>query len=220
MMQHPEHTITQVTDEYPVGLKTAAELATNLGDGITEARVLELAAAGYMPHYRIDSGPPLFKASEVRRWVASNLLRRVTGRAIPSALRVVTNAEPVFDAPPMCISSLPGLQQIRSVDYCPGVYFLCRGRDVVYVGQSKAPAGRIATHRSSGEKAFDRVYLLPVPESELNDVEHAFIHLLRPPLQGGIRSGRDTPTAPRSSRTVEETLASIGFSPVTSPAAE
>lgn len=171
---------------------------------------MELAEAGYMPHYRIDGGPPMFKKSEARAWVSSNLIERVQGRAIPSSIRVVVPAPEVVDRPPSTISNVPGLQQIPKSGYQPGVYFLCKGEQVVYVGQSVHPAARIATHDASTTKDFDRVYLLPVPQSELDDTESAFIKLLHPPQQGGVRLG-NPPAAPRGRTPARDVFARFGF---------
>lgn len=196
--------------KYPTALKTAEVIADQLG--MSEKRILELAAAGYMPHYKID-GVYKFQLQAVKNWVANNLMVKCDGRYMPDIIRVVI---PSPKAPreglPTALKNVPHLQQIPSLGYQPGVYFLCHGDAVVYVGQSVNPGVRIAAHANDrfNKKTFDRVFLLPVPESELNDVEAAFIHYLRPAQQGGIRRG-EKPVAPNMSRHIMEILAGVGL---------
>lgn len=209
-MNKPEHEISIVTNEYPTGLKTAEETAA-IFDGISGDRLRELADSGYAPHYRIDGGPALFKPQEVKRWITQNLMAKCDGKALPSAIRVVIPAHEIFDKPPSSIWNVPNLQQMPKHGYQPGIYFLCKGEDVVYVGQSVTPSSRIATHSQDANKDFDRVYLLPVPESELNNVEAAFIHHIKPAQQGGIREGKEKPRSPAMTAPKDDILKSVGF---------
>lgn len=105
---------------------------------------------------------------------------------------------------PKPIRGLKGLVEIPIYARAPAVYFLCLGDEVVYVGQSTNPAGRIAEHAASSSKRFDRVYALNVPAEELNNVEGAFIQLLKPTQQYGGLSGRIS--LPRMSLSVLEAL--------------
>jgi hypothetical protein len=82
-----------------------------------------------------------------------------------------------------------------------GVYFLCLDGDVVYVGQSIAVGVRVGSH--AGSKPCDRIFALPVPPSELDAVEGAFIRILKPRLN--MHPG------PREDRPDRETLKMIGF---------
>lgn len=208
-MEIQKYTVAHQTDEYPTGLKSASEVAEYVG-AVSAERIEDLANAGYLPHYRVDGGNPLFKPVEVKRWLSKNLMARCEGRNLPDAIRVVVAAEEIRDKPPASICNLDCLQQVPKHGYQPGVYFLCSGDEVVYVGQSVTPAARISCHATSPDKKFDRVYLLPVPAYDLDNVEAAFISHLRPSQQGGIKSGRD-PTKPRASKTPEEVFQSIGF---------
>ena len=209
-MQQIQHSVTHKTNDYPSGLKTAAEVSATIG-GITSDRVTELAESGYLPHYRIDAGEPKFKPSEVKQWIANNLVAHCAGRSLPHAIRAVIPAPEVIDKPPSSISNVPNLQQIPKNEYQPGIYFLCKDSEVIYVGQSVSPSSRIGTHSGDKTKDFDRVYLLPTPQSELNDVEAAFIHHLMPSQQGGLKSGRSKPTSPSMSCSKEEILSGVGF---------
>lgn len=207
-MERAAYAVTHMTNEMPSGLKPAEEIAP--GCGLSAERLLELANAYYVPHYRIDGNSPLFRASEVKQWIAGNLMVRCEGRPIADSLKIVVPAPPVFERPPPCIAHLPALQQLPRHDYQPGVYFLCKGDAVVYVGQSVCPTSRIGQHAKDKEKDFDRVYMLPVPKSELNDVEAAFIHHLKPCQQGGIKAGKERPVSPSMSLPIDEILRRAG----------
>lgn len=205
-MERTQHVVTHKTNEYPSGLKPAHEVTSGVG-GISAERLIELANAGYMPHYRIDGGEPLFKISEVKSWVSSNLVSRHSGRPLAKTIRVVMPAPECSEPPPDSLSDFKHLlQQIPTHDYQPGVYFLCQSSEVVYVGQSTSPAGRVGQHSNKGEIKFDRVYLLPVPQSELNDVESAFIRTIKPSQQGRVQGQIH---APKMTRPVNDVLLSI-----------
>lgn len=203
-----KHIVMHQTDDYPAGLRSAKEISSQL-QGITEERINDLADSGYLPCFRIDNGPPLFKISEVKKWIAKNLISRSEGMSLPSRIRIVSEAPPVFEKPPKSIRNITELRQIQTLEVTPGVYFLCHGDEVVYVGQSVNPMGRVATHVDEGLKTFDRVYLLPTPKHELNDVEAAFIRTLRPRQQGGLRSGAKNPVAPFSSRAPRDVISEL-----------
>jgi hypothetical protein len=64
------------------------------------------------------------------------------------------------------------------------VYFLIRDGAVVYVGQTTDLHFRVTRHRR--DKRFDRVFYLPVPSEDLNQIEMEFIRVFCPEynLQG------------------------------------
>lgn len=193
-----------MNNEYPTGLKTAQEVSesTKL---LSADRIIELSKSGHIPHYLIDNNVYLYNQAEVRRWINENITSRIEGRNLPDTIRLTVPAPPVVDMPPKAIWNIPHLQQVPKHTYQTGVYFLCKGDEVVYVGQSINPAIRIATHNQS-EKDFDRVYLMPVPESELDDVEGSFIHHLQPSQQGGVKIGRKA-IGPKPSIPIKEVFA-------------
>jgi len=203
-VRHPNHKVERLTDKWPTGLKNADELSAALKGMVSPERICELADAGYLPHYRIDGGPPAFVITEAKAWLAENILETCEGRSMATTIRVCVAAPDPIDSPPASILNVPSLQQIPASEYQPGVYFLCKGADVVYVGQSVAPASRIATHAVCPSKDFDRAYLLPVPASDLDEVEAAFIKTLNPSQQGRHRSG--TVIAPASSVPIADTI--------------
>ena len=169
-------------------LKTAEEIAS-VTPGVSAERLIELAEAGYAPHYIVDNNGVFFKSREIKDWIFENLIQKKEGKII-GQIRVVCAAAKPTEKPPLSIQNIEQLQQIPPHDYQPGVYFLCENDEVVYVGQSVAPSARVAAHRFQGKKSFDRAYLLPVPQSELNDVEARMIKLLEPKLNGRLSNGK------------------------------
>lgn len=181
-MLKPEHTIHALSNEWPSGLKTLTEAASDLG--IPEDRLRALADGGYAPHYRIDGGAPQFKTSELKRWAGSNLVERSEGREMPAPVRVVVEAARVqdFRKVPQSIREIVGLCDITDEILRTGVYFLCRDMALLYVGQSRNAASRIGEHYRRYE--FDQVLFLPWPADDLDRIEAALIRSLRPPLNG------------------------------------
>lgn len=76
------------------------------------------------------------------------------------------------------------LSELRSAkfeldEFC-GVYFLWRGNEVVYVGQSRNWLGRINNHRLDRDKDFDSFSVVRVPPENLYRVEQLYITFLSP----------------------------------------
>jgi hypothetical protein len=183
-------TVTQRVEEWPSGLVTANVLADELG--LSEDRILALAEAGYWPHYRFDGGAPQFKKSESRTWAAKHLMQRFEGNDPQIEFKVMVAATgTVQSMPPPSLHGLKGLTELTNLIQPPGVYFLCSGETVVYVGQSKEPLQRIANHRIYKKGKFDRVFFVPVPEFLLNAAERGLIALLKPPLNGNAGPPQD-----------------------------
>jgi excinuclease UvrABC nuclease subunit len=84
---------------------------------------------------------------------------------------------------PLCLPpALAAISHLRELDldsFC-GVYFLCDGDEVVYVGKSLVAFSRALSHRKT--KEFDRVFFLRTPESDLLAIERQFIESLKPRL--------------------------------------
>lgn len=178
-------TVSSVCVELPSNLlpaeKTSENLATR-GIEITNERLTELADAYYIPHYRVDGGRPFFNPIEARKWIARNLSDRFEGRTLPIEYRVA--GDPVgrhgHAVPTRLVGMADHLIALDEICGCSGVYFLCRGDLVAYIGQSVCTGARIAKHKQDG-RAFDRAYILPAPEGDLDRLEGAFIRTLNPP---------------------------------------
>jgi excinuclease UvrABC nuclease subunit len=75
--------------------------------------------------------------------------------------------------------SLDNAQALSLADYS-GVYFLCKGSTIVYVGKAKNIARRVRSH--VGVKDFDTFMTMRVPEEMLASVEMHWIQRLQPKL--------------------------------------
>lgn len=171
---------------WPSGLVECEAAAQVIG--LTAARLRELAMAEVAPHFRIDGGEPKFLLTHLKPWAAQHLLKAYDGEPIPVRLELVSAGDPVTEPPPMALRALKHLRQLPVTATVSGIYFLCHGEEIVYIGQSVNAFNRIGNgHR---DKEFDRVYFLPVAESALNTVEAALIRHCRPALNG--RSPRGT----------------------------
>jgi hypothetical protein len=182
-----------------MAFRTPQEAAKSLGDTISPERLVELADAGYAPHYLVDGRGPWFKITELREWFDSNAVQARGGLPMPTRLSLIVAAEsrPASDALES-ISRLIGLRHIDPAHFlCPGVYFLCLGDEVVYVGQSINVPDRVMSHlresRRPAGKTFDplRIFYLPVPESELLRVESELIGRLRPKYNGETKRSQE-----------------------------
>jgi len=176
-------TVVVRCEEWPVGLVSASEIATQVG--LPVERVLNLADAGYWPHYRFDGGAPMFHKTESKKWAARHLMQRVEGQTPDFQFKVIIQAtQQIKTVPPESISQVKGLTELTDILYPPGVYFLVEGDEVVYVGQSVNPAARIGDHMKNKMGKFERAYFIPVPQFMLDAVEGGFIKLLSPKLNG------------------------------------
>jgi hypothetical protein len=170
------------------GFLSAGEAAGHIG--ISPERLTELAEAGYAPHILIDSNPPpLFHLKTLKEWAREHLWVSCAGAPLPARL-IVCEAESLAVPPPMRIRRFPGLREFFPTEYPPCVYFLIKGGCVVYVGQTVNLPSRIARHRETN-KVFDRTLFLPVPQSNLDEVERALIATLDPMLNRMLRATCD-----------------------------
>lgn len=60
-----------------------------------------------------------------------------------------------------------------------GIYFLTRGVEVTYVGQTTNILARLLKHRRTGRK-FDGFAFIPCQQADLDELESAYIALLLP----------------------------------------
>jgi hypothetical protein len=152
--------------------------------GVSPARLLDLCEAGYAPHYQMDGGDIKFRSSEIQEWVIANLLQVNAGMPLPrvAAVAMDANEGALIALSPKCLRGIEGLQLCPMPPKWWGIYFLCEGSKLVYVGQSVDIFTRVCTHKTT--KKFDAVFWLPVPPTELDRMEGAFIRLLKPCLNG------------------------------------
>ena len=157
---------------YSFKYKTSAEIAKTTG--IAAFRIEELCQSGHMPHIYIDGRGPLFSHNDTVAWIRKNLVNKHNGSPI-EPLPVLFKANPC-DVPNELALLTHRLVYLPACCFS-GVYFLCSGAEIVYVGQSISVGARSNSHKT---KKFDRILILPVPNEELNRVEAAFIGLLQP----------------------------------------
>jgi hypothetical protein len=140
--------------------------------------------ANMAPHYDIEGvSEPYFRRDEIFRWINDNAVRRVEGLPVPRAIGVVIPYTPVGgEQPPTKLAGTSNLCWVPVTAQLPGVYFLCRGQDVVYVGQSDKVLERVCAHIREGVKEFDheRIFFLPCPREQLLMVEAQYIELFKP----------------------------------------
>jgi hypothetical protein len=101
-------------------------------------------------------------------------------RETNSILQVAKLPEPSAEIPAALASlNLPLYSHVAATPSC--VYFLLRGDEVVYVGQTVCLGSRLGGHRVDG-RLFDRVFYVPVANDDLDEVETAMIARLQPKL--------------------------------------
>ena len=109
--------------------------------------------------------------------IGIKLLHLVGGRPYTSREVLVAVVETRKDFESLVIlSPVP----LSSVPIAPDnyVYFLCEGKDVVYVGQSVELLARLAQHRR--DKSFDGVALHVTERADLDLIENINIHYHHP----------------------------------------
>ena len=159
-------------------LKTAEQVAQVVR--LPAARILELSRAQVLPHFRIDGGEPLFYAPMLKAYVREHLTLECPGAPLPLDLRPVV-APPVSREVPTALTLLRDLLcEWPGVELPPCIYFLVADDTVLYIGQSRNLAARLAQHSDHGRQ-WERTLFLPVPESELLRVEREWIRTLQPP---------------------------------------
>lgn len=151
---------------------------------LSVARLIELADAGYLPHYQVDGGPPMFRRQELLAWVKDNLVQVHKGMPMPRHAVTLLDPETPAGKVPAALRGIDQLQPCVLAASISGVYFLCRDGTVVYVGQSTDVYRRVLDHRCSGIKGFNSAYFWPVPRPDLDRIEGAFIRLLKPRFNG------------------------------------
>jgi hypothetical protein len=84
----------------------------------------------------------------------------------------------MIDSVPPELRLIKDLRNVPQMIKCPGVYFLCKGGKLLYIGQSVQIQPRIYGHMRS--KDFDSAYFIPVEKTYLSKFEAAFIHYFKP----------------------------------------
>ena len=161
-------------------LITIDELIIKLKKFFTKKDILYFAKNRYMPHHELGGSAIGYRYKEVVRWIVENATRysdRGTN-VHPAIIRFKSRVRK--EAKHLIPDSLKDIVNLTPMEigYPSGVYFLCQDEKVVYVGQSANPSARIPHHYK--DKKFNRVYLIPVPEKRLLEVEHRYIREFLP----------------------------------------
>lgn len=131
---------------------------------------------------------------EAEDWAAQReaLLRRKSGRT-----KAGKDSFLLSMIPPRLLQAMEGTDYSHAeiveatipVNLISGVYFLIKGKRVVYVGQSVDVFRRISKHIATG-KEFDSFNYLACGEDMLDETERRYIELLMPEwneTMGGVR---------------------------------
>ena len=78
------------------------------------------------------------------------------------------------------MEEIKDLKRYEVLESDVGVYFLYKGDEIVYVGQSICVWRRINTHIQEGFKDFDSYSVLPCDEDKLQETEMFYIFALQP----------------------------------------
>lgn len=143
--------------------------------GVDQDSLLEYAKAGVCPHVLVNKKSIFFIKKHIIRWLKENVLDIREGVKLSPMPILVTDAS-LLNVPKALAHIADRLLDVPRL--C-GIYFLVRAGEIIYVGQSTNASSRITGH---GDKDYDRVFLLPCPASQLDQVEAAFIGLFKPTL--------------------------------------
>ena len=160
---------------------------------ISQNALMGWVASGHAPHYFVSGEGPYFKRGEIAKWVEENLVTSKPGMPVPKRIDVLfAGVSPLVAGPPMCIANIDTLCHLPLNGMLSAIYFLCKGDEVVYVGQSTTVVGRIVSHINERIKDFDpdRVFYLPCPTQDLDRIEKHYIGLLQPKYNGNRLSLR------------------------------
>ena len=94
---------------------------------------------------------------------------------MPAVTAAVKGKKEVYQMVNAVAMELPNIQ-----GRARGIYFLLRGQDIVYIGQSVDCFSRVSTHATNDGKDFNRACYVPVVKEELNDMENTLIALFKP----------------------------------------
>jgi len=171
-------------------LRTAGQIKGKVMDILKPDDLVTLAKMQEVPHYIVVN--PLTKEEtycflneEVSEWFKSYVLKR--GRASAPIIEFYKPDETATSIPPnetlpACLLGIKCLKKvpINVFRTPPGIYFLCNGPELVYIGKAVNVARRLMSH--IGEKRFDRVYFISCHIEQMDSLEMALIRYYKPSL--------------------------------------
>lgn len=81
------------------------------------------------------------------------------------------------------------LERVELPPVICGIYFLMRGDQVVYIGQSINVVSRVCTHMREGKKNFDHFRYMPCDFNDLDKIEASFISMFDPEYNSTMPPG-------------------------------
>lgn len=181
-------------------LRKIEDCKGKLKDIIGNEGILHLAKEGICPHYVIIN--PITKeetiwfiASELNRWLDENYIKHKDGHFTPEYHFIYLDKKlykPKNDVPEELLK-IHNLYQlpIDNIHTPPGVYFLCKDKEIRYVGKSINVAHRLMYHIAENTKEFNAVFYIPCPYSKLTEIESALIRYFRPMYNTNIGKARE-----------------------------
>lgn len=182
-------------------LRTAEELRGKLVESLGIATIHELANDGIMPHYRITNPKTqetglLFVQEEVNAWIGDNLTVYEKGYIVPEwrFFYFDRSQYPVVAEVPEELAAVADLRQLPLTDLAtpPGIYFLCKGKQIRFIGRSTDITKRIIDHQKEGDIDFDAVFFLQCPVHRLTALHESLVKYLKPAQNEAKSKGNNT----------------------------
>ena len=110
------------------------------------------------------------------------MVERIAGTDLPQPVKIGLSLAQLKKARnvPNCLREVTGIFDITGEYNRSGIYFLCLGDSLQYIGQSVNVHIRVSQH----SKEYDQVLFLPWPADDLDRIEGALIRYLEPPCNG------------------------------------
>ncbi len=149
-----------------------------------------MCESGHFPHAVIDRAI-WFRKSISQAWVNENLTEYFDGKPFkPIVINKINYTDGIESIKDLDLHFLNELSCIADRLYQltglpPGIYFLIKSSEIVYISKSVCPFSRIKSHKTNN-KLFDHAYLLPAPEIYHTELETELIKLYQPPLNNEI----------------------------------
>lgn len=173
-------------------LKQASEIKGKLARFLTAKEIEQLAANHSIPHYELTN--PLtgkksfwFIQDEVHEWLKDYFVK-YDFRFTPELVFVNFNEAsyqifPTDEVPP-ALGSVESLYKlpIKNLNTPPGIYFLCNGKEIVYIGKAVNIGHRILEHKRGMKKEFTNVFFICCHLDQMLRIEAACIKFFKPTL--------------------------------------
>lgn len=171
-------------------LRTADGLRGKITDILKPDDIIELAKKQEIPHYILIN--PLtkeevfcFLPSEVNEWFRSFIYERPA--ISPVHLNFINYDSNEYKLGPADLipQSLAVIKQLKKIPLAtfetpPGIYFLCKDQEIVYIGQAQCVASRVLAHKT--QKDYDSIFFIHCHINQLCPTEKALIRFFKPKL--------------------------------------